>query len=81
MIRVSPSSRKHIPIVNHCLVVFFWVGTATAVYVLLYWLAPETKGRTFAELDELFDRKIAARKSAKPQTSVQETTSEDSSTV
>lgn len=42
------------------------------MYILIWTLVPETKGRTFAELDELFDRKIPAWKFAKTKTSVQE---------
>ena len=42
--------------------VFFWCGTGTLVYILVWFLVPETKGRTFAELDELFERKIPAWK-------------------
>ncbi|KAF7192804.1 putative metabolite transport protein YwtG [Pseudocercospora fuligena] len=52
--------------------VFFWVGTGTLVYILVFLLVPETKGRSFAELDELFDRKIPAWKFAKTRTSVQD---------
>ena len=52
--------------------VFFWVGMATLVYILVAFLVPETKGRTFAELDELFDRKIPAWGFAKTKTSVQD---------
>ncbi|CAO2658285.1 Nn.00g060080.m01.CDS01 [Neocucurbitaria sp. VM-36] len=40
--------------------VFFWSGTGALVYILVWFLVPETKGRTFAELDELFERKIPA---------------------
>ncbi|KAF2108079.1 general substrate transporter [Lophiotrema nucula] len=42
--------------------VFFWCGTGTMIYVFVWFLVPETKGRTFAELDELFERKIPAWK-------------------
>ncbi|KAF6818682.1 MFS alpha-glucoside [Colletotrichum plurivorum] len=52
--------------------VFFWVGTGSVVYVLVWFLVPETKGRSFAELDELFDRRIPAWKFAETKTSVQE---------
>ncbi|KAF9874273.1 putative sugar transporter protein [Colletotrichum karsti] len=52
--------------------VFFWVGTGTLVYILVFFLVPETKGRTFADLDELFDRKIPAWKFAETKTRRQE---------
>ncbi|PSN67207.1 general substrate transporter [Corynespora cassiicola Philippines] len=42
--------------------VFFWCGTGTIIYVLVWLLVPETKGRTFSELDELFERKVPAWK-------------------
>lgn len=48
--------------------VFFWVGTGTLVYILIWFLVPETKGRSFAELDELFERRIAAWNFAKTET-------------
>lgn len=50
---------------------FFWAGTGTFVYILISFLVPETKGRTFAELDELFDRGVPAWKFAKTKTAVQ----------
>lgn len=40
--------------------VFF--GPATALAVLAYFVIPETKGKTFAQLDELFQRRTPARK-------------------
>ncbi|KAJ4167427.1 hypothetical protein NW754_011242 [Fusarium falciforme] len=51
--------------------VFFWAGTGTFVYILICFLVPETKGRTFAELDELFDRGVPAWEFAKTKTAVQ----------
>ncbi|KAJ4252332.1 hypothetical protein NW762_010930 [Fusarium torreyae] len=51
--------------------VFFWAGTGTLVYVLIWLFVPETKGRTFAELDELFDRNIPAWKFATTKTAAQ----------
>lgn len=52
--------------------VFFWVGTGTLVYILVWFLVPETKGRSFEELDELFARGIPAWKFAQTRTSVQD---------
>jgi hypothetical protein len=48
--------------------VFFWVGTGTLVYILVAWLVPETKGRSYTDLDELFERKIPAWKFAQAKT-------------
>ncbi|KAJ3542353.1 hypothetical protein NM208_g4149 [Fusarium decemcellulare] len=53
-------------------IMFFWAGTGSLVYILVWFLVPETKGRTFAELDELFDRGIPAWKFAKTKTTVQD---------
>ncbi|KAL4882336.1 hypothetical protein BJY04DRAFT_217254 [Aspergillus karnatakaensis] len=58
--------------------VFFWVGTGTLVYFLVWFLVPETKGRSFGELDELFERKIPAWRFAQTKTSVDEYFSQDS---
>ncbi|WVW80729.1 hypothetical protein I302_102715 [Kwoniella bestiolae CBS 10118] len=41
---------------------YFWAGTTALSLVALFFFIPETKGRTYAELDELFERKIPARK-------------------
>jgi hypothetical protein len=48
--------------------VFFWAGTGTLVYILIALLVPETKGRSFADLDELFERRIPAWKFAQAKT-------------
>lgn len=48
--------------------VFFWVGTGTLIYILVWFLVPETKGRSFAELDELFERRIPPWKFSKTET-------------
>ncbi|KAL1870917.1 hypothetical protein VTK73DRAFT_2372 [Phialemonium thermophilum] len=45
--------------------VFFWAGTCTLVYIFICLMVPETKGRTYVELDELFERKIPAWRFAK----------------
>lgn len=43
---------------------FFWGGICFCCIVYTYFRIPEPKGRTFAELDLLFERKISARKFA-----------------
>jgi SP family general alpha glucoside:H+ symporter-like MFS transporter len=40
---------------------FFWGGTSLATTVWAYYRVPETRGRTYEELDVLFERKISAR--------------------
>lgn len=39
---------------------FFWAGTCVVVWV--YFRLPEPKGRTYGELDLLFEQKVSARK-------------------
>ena len=39
----------------------FWLGTNTIVLVWAIFRLPETKGRTFEEMDILFEKKISAR--------------------
>lgn len=41
---------------------FFWAGTCFCVLVYHYFRLPEPSGRTFAEIDLLFERRIPARK-------------------
>lgn len=41
---------------------FFWGGISIVVTIAIFFLVPETKGRTFAELDLLFEMKVPARK-------------------
>ncbi|KAF2797962.1 general substrate transporter [Melanomma pulvis-pyrius CBS 109.77] len=41
---------------------FFWSVTAALGLSWSWWRLPEPKGRTFAELDELFERKVPARR-------------------
>lgn len=43
---------------------FFWAGSCFLSIVYTYFRLPEPKGRSFAELDVLFERKISARKFA-----------------
>lgn len=47
---------------------FFWAGSAALGWVITYFVIPEPKGRTVAELDLLFEQKTSARKF--PQTKV-----------
>jgi len=44
---------------------FFWAGLCFLCIVYTYFRIPEPRGRTFAELDLLFERKVSARKFAK----------------
>ena len=48
---------------------WFWGGACLLGLIFTYICVPEPKGRTVAELDLLFERKVSARKFA--QTSVQ----------
>lgn len=41
---------------------FFWGSVSIMVTTAVYFLVPETKGRTYAELDVLFEMKVPARK-------------------
>lgn len=41
---------------------FFWAGSCLLCAVWTYFRLPEPKGRTFAELDILFERRVSARK-------------------
>lgn len=43
---------------------FFWAGSCFLCLVYAYFRVPEPSGRTYAELDLLFERKISARKFA-----------------
>ncbi|KAK3956650.1 hypothetical protein QBC32DRAFT_227192 [Pseudoneurospora amorphoporcata] len=44
---------------------FFWAGSCLLSAIWVFFRLPEPKGRTYAELDILFERKVAARKFAK----------------
>jgi MFS transporter, SP family, general alpha glucoside:H+ symporter len=57
---------------------FFWAGLAFLCIVYTYFRVPEPKGRTFAELDLLFERKVSARKFASTQVDVFDETVEGS---
>jgi SP family general alpha glucoside:H+ symporter-like MFS transporter len=41
---------------------FFWAGTSVLGILWSWWRLPEPKGRTFGELDELFEKRVCARK-------------------
>lgn len=41
---------------------FFWAGFALAGLIWCWFDLPETKNKTFADLDALFENKIASRK-------------------
>ncbi|OTB02768.1 hypothetical protein M426DRAFT_74399 [Hypoxylon sp. CI-4A] len=43
---------------------FFWAGSCFLCFIYTYFRVPEPAGRTFAELDMLFEKKISARKFA-----------------
>ena len=41
---------------------FFWAGTCFCCFLWSYFRLPEPKGRTYAELDVLFENRVSARK-------------------
>ncbi|KAF2687288.1 general substrate transporter [Lentithecium fluviatile CBS 122367] len=43
---------------------FFWAGTCGLVVVWVFFRLPEPKGRTYGELDLLFEQRVSARKFA-----------------
>ncbi|KAH8705388.1 MFS maltose permease MalP [Talaromyces proteolyticus] len=49
---------------------FFWGGLALLCWVWSFWRLPEPKGRTYAEMDKLFEQKVPARKFAKTEVSL-----------
>ncbi|KAI8664694.1 MFS domain-containing protein [Fusarium sp. Ph1] len=44
---------------------FFWAGTALVMLTFAYFMIPETKDRTFYELDKLFEQGVSARQFSK----------------
>jgi len=44
---------------------FFWAGSCFLSCIWVYFRLPEPKGRTYAELDVLFEKRVSARKFAK----------------
>ncbi|KAF2002488.1 maltose permease MAL61 [Amniculicola lignicola CBS 123094] len=49
---------------------FFWGGICFCCIIYTYFRLPEPRGRSFAELDVLFERKISARKFAETEVNV-----------
>ncbi|KAG9511442.1 hypothetical protein KCU79_g24006, partial [Aureobasidium melanogenum] len=49
---------------------FFWAGSCFLCIIYTYFRVPEPSGRTFAELDLLFEKKISARNFYKTQVDV-----------
>lgn len=49
---------------------FVWFATALPTLVWAYFRLPETKDRTYEELDMLFERRVSARKFAKEQVDI-----------
>ncbi|QKX54108.1 uncharacterized protein TRUGW13939_01191 [Talaromyces rugulosus] len=49
---------------------FFWAGLCFLCIVYTYFRVPEPRGRSFAELDVLFERKVSARKFAETEVDV-----------
>jgi SP family general alpha glucoside:H+ symporter-like MFS transporter len=43
---------------------FFWAGWCLLILTWAYFRLPETKGRTYGELDVLFEQEVSARKFA-----------------
>ncbi|KAK4065097.1 uncharacterized protein Triagg1_8733 [Trichoderma aggressivum f. europaeum] len=52
---------------------FFWGGTALLTFIWAYFRLPETKDRTYEELDILFAKRISARKFASEKVDAYET--------
>jgi SP family general alpha glucoside:H+ symporter-like MFS transporter len=44
---------------------FFYAGLTALLIIFMWFMLPETKARTFAELDMLFENKVPARRFAK----------------
>lgn len=44
---------------------FFYAGLTALLIIFMWFMLPETKDRTFAELDVLFENKVSARRFAK----------------
>lgn len=49
---------------------FFYGSTSAVFVVIMFFVIPETKNRSYLELDEMFELKVPARKFAKYETSV-----------
>lgn len=57
---------------------FFWAGLCFLCIIYTYFRIPEPRGRTFAELDLLFERKVSARNFAKTEVDVFDETVDES---
>lgn len=57
---------------------FFWAGTCFLCLVYCYFRLPEPKGRTYGELDILFERGVSARKFASTEVQDFDTSDSDS---
>jgi len=57
---------------------FFWAGLCFLCIVYTYFRIPEPRGRTFAELDLLFERGVSARNFAKTEVDVFDETVDES---
>lgn len=41
---------------------FFYAGLTAILFVFMYFMLPETRNRTYGELDVLFENRVSARK-------------------
>jgi SP family general alpha glucoside:H+ symporter-like MFS transporter len=53
---------------------FFWAGICFCCIVWVFFRLPEPKGRTYAELDILFEKKVSARKFASTEVNIFQST-------
>lgn len=60
---------------------FFWAGSCLLSVVWVFFRLPEPKDRTYAELDELFERRVSARKFASTHVDPYSSSSESSRQV
>lgn len=51
---------------------YFYAIAGAIALTIFYFTVPETKGRTYAALDELFERRISARKFRQTTTRVED---------
>jgi SP family general alpha glucoside:H+ symporter-like MFS transporter len=49
---------------------YFWAGLIIVSLGIMWYVVPETKGRTYSELDELFERRVPAWRFKTTKTSV-----------
>ncbi|KAH7073810.1 general substrate transporter [Paraphoma chrysanthemicola] len=60
---------------------FFWAGSCFLSIIYTYFRMPEPRGRSFAELDLLFEKRVSARKFAKTEVNVFEETNVEGTAV